>query len=273
MTLRIVSLTTIPSRFNSIGPTLKSLLRQRDALDEIRLYIPRFYRRFPNYDGHIPEIPEGVTVVRTEEDLGPASKILFAVKDFGATEAQILFCDDDRIYPPNWAQALFETQNDRPQECVAMIGRVIRPDLGVTSTFTPKAEVAHVRALRSRGLRALSRLSALIGLRTIKTKPVISPGYVDILQGLGGAVVRPEFFDARAFQIPDVLWAVDDFWLSGMLALKGIPIYLPEGLELPDTTDAHRSDPLFKAVIDGVDRVEANKQCVQYMQRTFGVWM
>ena len=42
-------------------------------------------------------------------------------------------------------------------------------------------------------------------------------GFADILQGLGGVVVRPDFFDDEAFDIPDILWAVDDVWLSGML--------------------------------------------------------
>jgi hypothetical protein len=34
-------------------------------------------------------------------------------------------------------------------------------------------------------------------------------------------VIRPEFFDDTAHKIPGVLWAVDDVWLSGLLAAKG----------------------------------------------------
>jgi hypothetical protein len=63
---------------------------------------------------------------------------------------------------------------------------------------------------------------------------------------LGGAVIRPEFFDDTAHKIPGVLWAVDDVWLSGLLAAKGIPIWLPKGIEMPETTAAHDIDSLYE---------------------------
>ena len=47
----IISLSTIPSRFDKIGPTLESLLAQSAKIDEIRIYIPKSYLRFPEYDG------------------------------------------------------------------------------------------------------------------------------------------------------------------------------------------------------------------------------
>jgi hypothetical protein len=103
-------------------------------------------------------------------------------------------------------------------------------------------------------------------------KAIAKAGYVDILQGLGGAVIRPEFFDENAINIPDVLWTVDDVWLSGLLAAKGIPIWLPEGIEMPETTDAHDIDSLYEATIEGVKRSEANRKCVDYMRQHFGVW-
>lgn len=95
---------------------------------------------------------------------------------------------------------------------------------------------------------------------------------MDVLQGLGGAVVRPEFFDDIAYDIPDVIWAVDDVWLSGMLALKGIPIWLPAGLEEPRTTAAHDVASLYLATIEGANRAEANRRCIEYMQQHFNIW-
>jgi hypothetical protein len=52
----------------------------------------------------------------------------------------------------------------------------------------------------------------------------LKSGYIDILEGWDGVVVRPEFFDDFAWQIPDILWTVDDVWLSGCLERQGIPI-------------------------------------------------
>src|SRR5262249_34545989 len=135
MSLRIISLSTIPTRFKTLAPTLKSLLDQRARVHDIRLYIPRHYRRFPDYDGSVPEVPEGITIVRTEEDLGPASKVLFAVREQRANRGQILFCDDDRIFSPTWAADLFAAQDARANECVALIGKVISSDQGGSGPF------------------------------------------------------------------------------------------------------------------------------------------
>jgi hypothetical protein len=274
--VRIISLSTIPPRFSKLGPTLDSLVKQRGPIDEIRLYIPKQYRRFPDYDGSVPAVPDGVTIVRPEEDMGPASKVLFAAKDLRGKSAQILFCDDDKVFAPDWSSQLFAAQHARPSECVALIGKEMSPEAGKPSVFAP-------RALRRRkfdpGLR-VSRLGHKIStvvFGSSKPKPmrslIVEGGYADILQGLGGVVVRPEFFDDIAYDIPEVIWAVDDVWLSGMLALKGIPIWLPAGIEEPMTTDAHNFSSLFLATIEGAGRDEANLKCIQYMQSTFNIWL
>ena len=74
----IVSLSSIPPRFHKIGATLQALLGQSARIDRICLYIPEVYRRFPDWDGSLPEVPEGIEIHRTEADLGPATKVLAA---------------------------------------------------------------------------------------------------------------------------------------------------------------------------------------------------
>ncbi|WP_130723108.1 hypothetical protein [Rhizobium ruizarguesonis] len=71
--MRIITLATIPPRFRSIGPTLKSLLTQRGRIDAINLYVPNRYRRFPDYDGRVPELPAGINLIKPENDIGRAS--------------------------------------------------------------------------------------------------------------------------------------------------------------------------------------------------------
>ena len=44
----VVTLTSIPTRFDKITPTLRDLLKQTADIAEIRLYISRKYRRFPD---------------------------------------------------------------------------------------------------------------------------------------------------------------------------------------------------------------------------------
>jgi hypothetical protein len=141
--------------------------------------------------------------------------------------------------------------------------------------FQPKAVRSRKldRGLRKRGIH--HKLASLIGLEwpVPARHAIATAGYADVLQGLGGAVVRPEFFDDAAYDIPDVIWAVDDVWLSGMLALNNIPIWLPSGLEMPETTEAHDVASLYHATIEGVARTEANKRCVAYMQQRYKIWL
>ena len=114
---RIISLTSIPPRFPLLGPTLKSLVDQ--GADEVRLYIPRSYRRFAAWDGTKPEVPKGVTLFCVDRDYGPATKILPACMDLRGQDVQLLFCDDDGNYAPDWANKLFSIQADRPSDAVA----------------------------------------------------------------------------------------------------------------------------------------------------------
>ena len=85
----IISLTSIPSRFEHVETTLLSLLKQDKKADKIILYIPRYYKRFKKKVIRAPKVPKGVEVRFSDIDYGPSTKILPAVKDF--------FNDDVRI--------------------------------------------------------------------------------------------------------------------------------------------------------------------------------
>lgn len=251
---------------------MKSLVDQVGQIDEIHLYVPKCYRRFPDYSGELPDVPAGVTIVTPDDDLGPASKVLYAARSLRGRDAQILFCDDDRLYRHDWAATLFDAQSERPNECVALFGKDLRVDFE--------------RSLQPRAIRDKSKLDyrlkrfkhGLASILTTKSIPapgrivVSNAGYADVLMGFGGAVVRPHFFDDSAFTIPDILWTVDDYWLSGLLAAKGIGIWLPAGLERPGWTDANELDALLDATIDGAGRNEANVRCIEYMQSKLGIW-
>ena len=119
----VISLTTIPSRMNQIGPTLRGLLAQKADVAEIRLYIPRQYRRFdfdPATD--LPDLPDGVTLCITDEDFGPATKVLPAVRDFAGQDVEILFCDDDQPYRSDWAQRFLDARKNHPGACIVEKG-------------------------------------------------------------------------------------------------------------------------------------------------------
>jgi hypothetical protein len=100
------------------------------------------------------------------------------------------------------------------------------------------------------------------------------PGFVEVLEGFCGGLVKPDWFDDAAFDIPGVLWTVDDVWLSGHLARKGVAIRTTDGsLISAQLRVASGSHPLYAHVEEGSDRFEANKACVRHFQQTYGIWL
>ena len=98
-------------------------------------------------------------------------------------------------------------------------------------------------------------------------------GYVDILAGFGGVMVRPNFFGDSAWRIPDILWTVDDVWLSGCLESQGIPIWLNAKSKpsIKETSDEVEHAALRNLVYKGHDRKAANKQCIAYFRKNYGI--
>lgn len=274
----IISLSSIPPRFSQIGPTLQSLRAQKDPADRILLYIPRRYRRFPDWDGALPEVPEGVKIRRVDNDLGPATKVLCAAREYQGQDVDILFCDDDRFYPPDTVTRFTHLRTQHPDCAIALVGRQAET-IGESSGRRDRQPRA-VRRWRATDvefqLRFLwSQIRAGRNWRRVAAphrRVYKRSGYVDIFEGCGGVLVRPEFFDEMAYDIPPVLWTVDDVWLSGMIARKGVPIWLQANLMDPPETDADALSPLAFSVIEGADRGVANRMALKYMQDHFGIW-
>lgn len=83
------------------------------------LCLPRGYQRFP--DGFkLPPLPDGVTVIWSDSDLGPTTKALPAAQQLAGSGTALIYCDDDWIVPPDWAAQLLGARN--PGEAVAGSG-------------------------------------------------------------------------------------------------------------------------------------------------------
>lgn len=274
----VISLSSIPPRFGKIGETLQSLLAQTADVDRILLYIPERYRRFPDWDGTLPEVPDGVEIRRTETDFGPATKALGAVRDFATSDCRILFCDDDRAYPPDWAARFLALEKRRPGTCLCTLGMHAYLQAGGSRR----------RALQPRAVRRWRVTDVAFQLRYLRQdlragrrrREIPQParrvfrrsGYVDIFEGCGGVLVRPAWFDDTAFDIPDVAWGVDDVWLSAMIARKDIPIWLEAGRHDPRETAAEAHAPLARTLLGGADRKAQNRAAIAHVRERFGIW-
>ena len=276
----IITLSTIPPRFAGIGHALKALVNQSSRPEAVELYIPKSYRRFPQWSGSLPEVPEGVRIVRVEEDLGPATKILPAAKAYRGQDVELLYVDDDRIFSRNWAKASLKLRQKLPG--TALCGQAFlvsrygfewngEPHLPRMLPVSPSVKLWRF-FWRNTIKHAFPR--NWNGVTMEAWPPTIgTAGYCDIAEGFCGVMVRPEFFDDAVFDIPPVVWAVDDVWLSGHLARRGIPIWADQKLvKITTMIEVDQIFPLHKAVLDGVGREEANHACIDHMRRTYGVW-
>lgn len=270
MSRLVISLTTIPPRFPVVHENLQSLLKQTADVAAIELYIPRKYRRFDYSEDQLPKLPDGVELRLVDEDFGPATKVLPACRAYAGQDVQILFCDDDIIYEPEWAQRFVDAAKDKPDCCIIEQGNLLNgtgySDYDWQSPRLPKPG-QRVKGFSYRARRALS-------LGRWKPSKVVTPGYVDILEGWGGVMVRPEFFSDRAYDIPDILWTVDDVWLSGNLELDGIGIWQHAYAKFPPkpNSDEVKEAALRLLVYKGHDRVQTNLACIDYFRDTYGIW-
>ncbi|MEP2530817.1 glycosyltransferase family 2 protein [Shimia sp.] len=274
----VISLSTIPPRFSTMGPTLELLVQQDPKPDAVILYLPKRYRRFPDWDGTLPDVPKGVEIRQVDEDFGPASKLLHALREFEDEAVDILFCDDDMNYRQGWARAFLNERQRHPNACIALSGIQISAfhDAAASNEFIPKA---------GRHWRATDPEFALRKWWTERQAdnpayPVISPGrrpywragHADVFEGYAGVMVRPEFFPEQVFDIPEVARQVDDIWLSGMATAHGTPIRVPAWVREPDVLKVAHQNALHLTIIEGRDQDDHNRRAIEYMQENYGLW-
>lgn len=206
----IVTLTTIPARAHLIGPVLQSLLDQTEPADRILLAWPRQARRggAPYPDPATLALPEGVEILRCE-DAGPATKLLPAL--LAAPEATLVVVDDDVIYPRDFLAVLRAAARRHPGAAVGLRGVTVDPG-------RPFGDLDHVMC-----------------------GAIAQDQPVDILFGTWGYLLPPGALDAAVQNLdaaPEALRWVDDVWISGHLARRGVARLVLAAPTLPVETRA-----------------------------------
>lgn len=118
----VISLTSIPSRFDKLGPVLKALSLQ--TCHEIWINIPPKYNRFPDWDGSIPDLHNfcpKLKVNRDCEDLGPGTKFLGPAQHLDPGDI-IVYLDDDTNYDPKLVTNLLSWHRVDPNSAWGLSG-------------------------------------------------------------------------------------------------------------------------------------------------------
>lgn len=268
----VITLTAIPPRFANLGAKFASIARQSVRPDRVQLTIPKHYRRFPGERPALPTLPDWVEVCETEMDYGPATKILPAARRWAGSATDLLVCDDDRLQDSDWVARFRRARASRPNDILCERGWNIedRFNMSQDAPALPRAREA------ARGGRTLSyRLKRALTLGRFHPPRRIyeTAGYVDVFEGFLGALIPVAAIPETAFDIPDVIWTVDDVWISGMAATNGTFVWA-HGEARPVYSDGHfdRVASLRHHVEQGVGRVGADQLAVEYLREHHGVW-
>jgi hypothetical protein len=197
----VVSMSTIPSRIDFILPAIRSLFDQTLRPSRVILALPPHSSR-ENRPYRIPDslrALEGLTIIDAERDWGPATKLLAALRLYrNVPNQRLVFVDDDNIYPRTLLETMARHAEQRPDAAIAMRGWQVPSSL-------------HFK-----------------DVDVVFGSAIGSPLRVDVVTGCGGVLVRPRFFEDDVFALEERSDAfyVDDVWLSGHLARRGVQAFV-----------------------------------------------
>lgn len=197
----IVTLTTIPSRIEHIGTTLKGLMEQSRPPKKIVLNVPEFSQR-EQVAYEVPEWLENLAAVevRRGKDWGPATKLIPTLLAAEADQL-VVVVDDDRIYPRDFLATLEAAAEAMPDVALTMAGWVVPADM-IDRRTTIRSNLFRLPPAPLRGHR----------LR--------SPREVDVFLGVFGYAVRPRFYDLGALadfeDTPRAAFLTDDVRSSAL---------------------------------------------------------
>lgn len=231
----LACVTSIPPRFEGLPQLVRDLQAQTRPPDAIHITLPRTWHRFDPVP--LPALPDDVTVFQEGPDRGPIMKLLPSLSRFAGQDVQLVICDDDCRYGPDWLAALLAAARQCKTAAVTGAGFGLER-LGQTG-------------------RERRRVAGL---------PV-----VDIAQGFSGLLVRPDMFAPDIHGPPPCAWSVDDIWISAMLAQGGAPIVEAPGARA-QVTPLNRPGALQDARIDGMTRAQANAAVLAHVETHFGPW-
>ena len=252
-TVRVVaSYTTLPSRYGVLKESLKSLKNQTYKLDAVYVSLPKIASRLGTPYPPLPDdFGDLCTVVESEIDYGPITKIYGALVSESNPTTVIISCDDDVLFEPNFVEVLMTHHKKDPSCCVCGTG-----------------------ALIGKGLAFISIVSSLKDFRKWRWVTGFSVGpkgrNIDLVFGVGGVLYTRSMFPEKDNLYEELfrhsmedkaIFHNDDVLISGYLSKKKIKkrlfLDIPEITHGTDSADALSADviPMITRMEEAIQRV------------------
>lgn len=244
----IVSLSTLPDRIDNLESTLRCLLEQTRAPDEIVIAVPRFSnRQHKKYvvPGYLDSIAR-VRILRCQQDWGPATKLIPVIQEelaAGRGNTLIMVVDDDRIYPRDALETYLHYHAQLPDAALCFRGALI-PHSFVW--FLPKM---------------------------IRANQIREPKPVAVMTGTASYLVQPRFFDSALWDYtgaPASAFYMDDIWISGCLDRRGIKKYVVPASAMMRAVRVQRGTMALCDVPNGT--VRSNTEVINFFRDSWTVF-
>lgn len=187
----IVSLTSYPARFKTLGLTIRSLLDQTVKPDLIVLWVD--HAAMASLPQSVTELEGPAFSVRPTDDLRSFTKIIPALIAY--LDSFIAVADDDIHYPENWLKGLVDAYD--PDHPTIVYHR------GHRLTYLPDGSLAPYRSWR----------------RNVRDKASLLPATNIMPTGVGGVLYPPGSLPPQTTDVPlfrQLSETCDDSWLYFM---------------------------------------------------------
>ncbi|MEP7014580.1 MAG: glycosyltransferase [Verrucomicrobiota bacterium] len=244
----VASLSTLPDRIGNLGPTIRCLLAQTRAPDEIVVAVPDVSARqqkayaIPEYLATFPR----VRVLRCAKDWGPATKFIPIIQEelaAGRDGTLIMVVDDDRTYPRDALETYLSYNRELPDAVLCFRGGTI------------------------------IRKSGHYGLRISRGSLMRMPKSIAAITGCGSYLIQPRFFDSTLWDYsgaPPGAFYMDDIWISGWLERHGVEKFIVPTSAMMRTARDQFGTMTLGDVPSG--RKRTNHELIKYFQTKYGIF-
>lgn len=248
----VATYTTLPSRYEVLHMSILTLKKQTRPPDSIYVALPKRAARlnleYPPLPAHIAEL---CTVVPTETDYGPLTKVYGALTMETDPDTIIISCDDDVFFDPTHIETMLRHHREYPKVCICGTG-----------------------ALIGKGVLFISIVSSIQPFHTWRAFTGFTVGKegrnVDLIFGAAGVLYTRGMFPEKEqlhdellnhALIDSAIFHNDDVLISGHLSKQGIERRV--FLDIPSVQHANGPDALSGDLMKMIKRMELSIERVK----------